>query len=115
MVIRLLNLAVRVYLAGKHTFQVEVGPDSRSVSISLTRVLWPAGPVLNLSVAYPDGTSAGGASVAGGALLRPNGLSMNTAMLGLRQKGNGPLPAGTYTFTADVLQPITAAVTVERT
>jgi hypothetical protein len=90
------------------------GKNVSQIQITMSRESWPVGPVLNITLTYPDGTQSG-ESCSGGDIVNPRtGLvavnSIAAFYAGSEQQFYDP---GTYTLAFEVLQTLTSAVTVE--
>lgn len=87
-----------------------------ALKISLTRESWPAGPIVEVLLTFPDGGTAG-FSAAGGTILDRQGNVLQASSVTFERFANGqrnPFPAGDYTLSFTALQPITTALTIER-
>lgn len=112
--------------------QRNIPASVKRLRFTMTREGWPAGPIGGLSVTMPDGSPGGGATFDGGPLFTdaggkrlstvavPGVIDIPVAVADFEfswynpQTGILDLPAGQYTFTANILQTITTAFTVER-
>jgi len=88
------------------------------VKITLTREAWPAGPVGNVTLVFPDGSTSGFGFDGGDIPIKGGGgiLAASTCEFS-RQDLDGnpvPYPAGDYQLQFRVLQTARTAVTVER-
>ena len=106
----LVNLGAQAYPAGTYTFPITVAAGVTLLEAAMTRLAWPAGPVLTLALSWSDGAAAS-ADVIGGNLLDRHGATL--AVQYLTTSKDAGVTQGTVTVT--VLQPITTAITVTAT
>lgn len=87
-----------------------------AIKISLTRESWPAGPIVEVLLTFPDGSTAG-FSASGGDVLDRQGNPLRVSSVIFERFANGqrnPFPPGDYKLDFTALQPVTSAVTIER-
>lgn len=96
---------------------IPAGVVVNSVRVRLTRESWPAGPVANITLTFPDSATCG-FSVAGGEVKKRDGSVLTESSCEFsRQDEKGapvPFPSGAYTLEFEVAQAVQTAVTVER-
>ena len=113
------------------TQQRNIPASVKRLRFSLTRESWPPGAVGSIGCKYPDGTDGPSITFDGGDLYTDaQGKRVSTEQSAATpflmtesyfdfgwtdpQTGVVDLPAGLYTFKAQILQTITTAFTVER-
>lgn len=95
---------------------VPAGLAINALKISLTRESWPPGPIVEVLLTFPDGSTAG-FSASGGDVLDRQGNPLLVSSVTFERFSNGqpnPFPTGDYTLAFTALQPITTALTIER-
>lgn len=117
-------LSERAYPVGQRVFSIDTIPaNSTGFKLSFTRVNWPEGPCLSLLVEIaPDGVNFVqwlNATVRGGVILDRNGAPLVASSVSGswpgHQDANGARVVDRQTdvrLTAQVLQPLTSAVTL---
>lgn len=104
---QIVNLASQPYAVGLQSFPVTVPAGVTSLDIVVTRVGWPSGHVAAASVVWSDGSGCG-ATFDGGTQLDFRGNPRTTAEITISKQ-----PGVTQgTVTVNVLQALTAAITV---
>jgi hypothetical protein len=89
----------------------------KRIKFSCTMVGWPVGDCVRLSCLFPDGSAGPAATLAQG--INPKtGLPTTEGfyqveLIDPQTFATINLPSGQYTFTAEILQTITTAITVE--
>jgi len=103
----LLSLAQTAYGVGSNAYAVTVPAALTQLSVSLTRVSWPAGAVATMAVVWSDG-SGSTCAFQGGTVLNKQGAAAATADVAVSKQ------AGTTqgVVTVNVLQALTTALTV---
>lgn len=100
------------------TRTVPAGAVVNQVKVTCTREAWPVGPVGNVVLTFPDGTTAGFSMEGGDVPTRDkSGILAASSCMFEKQDLQGnpiPFPAGDYTLNFEVLQAINTALTIER-
>lgn len=119
-----LQRAEQAYTARVNPYTVNAtvpgGATINRVKVTLTRVSWPDGPVGEVTLTFPDGSTSG-FTFSGGVVLKKDGSTLlaTTCEFSKTALVDGvevviPFPPGAYSLAFKALQTITTAVTVER-